>query len=1177
MRASTMSPRVFLLLLLFVRNVHACHNLCHGNGMCNIHSICECDPGFSGPDCSEKLCPTAYAWADTPDANGNAHNLAECSNRGTCDYTTGLCTCQSGFGGGACSILKCDNDCNNHGQCMSMKEAALQFNGFSLNRSVSYNLWDSEQIHGCVCDHGWEGHACTEQVCEKGDDPRTNVGVDEVVKLYCECPTSCTGNLVLRYKTNTFILSHEATASQFAKQLMALAYSKSDSSVYSQGAPVQVAYSAGTSVCSNGGTTSSITFKKESGALPSMDIMVNQLSSGGGAVVASFKTTQTLTCVCSGACGGSFLLSMDGIDTSDIAFNANAATLQTTLQNLYASINTAVTVNTVATTFSAGAVVCQDSSTVVSTIVFSTDSGNLPTLSVIASITDASVMAPNAMSVAHANRGSKDSLLCNGIGTCKYDTGKCDCGDYYTFEDAFGGCGRPIINTSAWVGVETCPGVVLQSDLTLAVDKPISEKRLYFAMGSNKTNTGLHYYATGGTFDLVPPTLFNLTNMTAGSVALDLSEGFVYFVDKLEGRIDRVQMYNVTKDKPYKHPYSGDLEFTRQRFAPDGGSAPYGLALDLRWHKRYAYWTVPSANYEPSFKTYGDPTYSYEDNPASGGKIRRCALDKGAAHLCTVEDLTTVIEAQVGELRNPRGIALDLVAEKMYWVDSGNETVADGKVFTANLDGTSAALLISQNLTDPYSIALDLVNSQIYIGDRRDHATQNYGAVGRVNMGNTTISWIVRWINAGSSPYDRVRNPDYLALDMDEGRIVFTDTLNRKIYWASMTEPWKRTGVFTGVHIVENPQGIAYDHGHGYPDASTPYYDCYGHGTCGGFASNFKCTCDDGYFGNCNNTMCPQGPAWFDEAVTENNAHRMAECSNRGTCIRRTGECKCQEGFSGGACERLDCPVSVDPFTSEELECSGRGTCQSVELMGFHRRNHLGEPAPIDYSYHAQTNKLWDAQMLQGCVCDVYWYTDGIWTHNLSDPMGYDCSYTSCPFGDNPNRPKTNTTLIQKFEMQALRCTASAGSFRIGFKGYWSNVLPFNVGVVDLEKELQSMRTFGNISVTYNQGDVMCMAGGNNIANVTFYSELGQQPLIKGDSELLRGGTIEVVQHVKGDKENEQCSNSGICDRTTGQCQCFNGYSSSDGNGFAGLRNDCGYFGDSRAAAWGENAWYGME
>ena len=101
---------------------------------------------------------------------------------------------------------------------MSMREAALQFNGFSLNRSVTYNLWDADQIHGCVCDVGWEGHACTEQICEKGDDPRTNVGVDEVVKLYCECPTTCTGNLVLRYKTNTFILSHDAAASQVSNR-----------------------------------------------------------------------------------------------------------------------------------------------------------------------------------------------------------------------------------------------------------------------------------------------------------------------------------------------------------------------------------------------------------------------------------------------------------------------------------------------------------------------------------------------------------------------------------------------------------------------------------------------------------------------------------------------------------------------------------------------------------------------------------------------------------------------------------------------------------------------------------------------------------------------------------------------------------------------------------------------
>ena len=101
------------------------------------------------------------------------------------------------------------------------------------------------------------------------------------------------------------------------------------------------------------------------------------------------------------------------------------------------------------------------------------------------------------MSIAHTNRGSKDNLVCNGIGTCKFDLGKCDCGDYYTFEDAFGGCGKPVVNTSAWVGVETCPGVVLQSDPTLAVDKPSSEARLYFGMSSNASKHSQHSRGKG--------------------------------------------------------------------------------------------------------------------------------------------------------------------------------------------------------------------------------------------------------------------------------------------------------------------------------------------------------------------------------------------------------------------------------------------------------------------------------------------------------------------------------------------------------------------------------------------------------------------------------------------------------------------------------------------------------
>ena len=42
-----------------------------------------------------------------------------------------------------------------------------------------------------------------------------------------------------------------------------------------------------------------------------------------------------------------------------------------------------------------------------------------------------------------------------------------------------------------------------------------------------------------------------------------------------------------------------------------------------------------------------------------------------------------------GNLRDPEGIALDLWNERIFWTDSGNKSLVDGKVYRCKLDGSA--------------------------------------------------------------------------------------------------------------------------------------------------------------------------------------------------------------------------------------------------------------------------------------------------------------------------------------------------------------------------------------------------------------------------------------------------------------------------------------------------------
>lgn len=104
---------------------------------------------------------------DGSDSN-TAHQLIECSGRGTCDYDSGKCACLPGYTGENCQRTTCPNQCSGHGSCQT--ELRFASDGLASNSGVYNKAYDAEAQYGCKCDKGYRGPDCGQVECASGPD-----------------------------------------------------------------------------------------------------------------------------------------------------------------------------------------------------------------------------------------------------------------------------------------------------------------------------------------------------------------------------------------------------------------------------------------------------------------------------------------------------------------------------------------------------------------------------------------------------------------------------------------------------------------------------------------------------------------------------------------------------------------------------------------------------------------------------------------------------------------------------------------------------------------------------------------------------------------------------------------------------------------------------------------------
>lgn len=179
---------------------------------------------------------------------------------------------------------------------------------------------------------------------------------------------------------------------------------------------------------------------------------------------------------------------------------------------------------------------------------------------------------------------------------------------------------------------------------------------------------------------------------------------------------------------------------------------------------------------------------------------------------------------------------------------------------------------------------------------------------------------------------------------------------------------------------------------------------------------------------------------------------------------------------------------------------------------------------------------------------------------------GSNCSEGICVFGLDPfDKPPTgNSITYPTIEFKALNemSNSFSATFPIKINGNNSRI------EITQDSTCETLKTFFRSIDFFTNNEIDCTGGdplptsANSAITLTFKSSCSED---LDESDSTTNNNIEMTIN-KGDIKCSECSNKGICDRSTRKCKCEKYYSSSGGYSpskdkiVIGKRGDCSYY-----------------